>query len=396
LFCFSLLLEKFLLLIHLDLDIVIGVKRLSLRSVLICSVSIALLALYLSVWLSFAGSPVAKVSDFIIYYTAGRLPLSKLYNIDAQRELQTRVVGAPFPVKGEVLPFNHTPLFVPLLHLLVNDNYAASYLRWTALLWLAAFACAFLVFSMTGDVALAFAAGSFYPLFTYVQQAHDTVFLLLGVLLCARLLSLRKDSLAGIALSLTILKPHFAIFLAVPLIVRPKAFLGFCAASALLTLYSVLLVGIGGVYDFLTLLRISVGGEGFGMRPLAMLNLLGLMERAGVSPDVARPVSWVVFSLAAISLLFIWKRSPLNPPFALTVLLAVFTSPHLHGHDLALLLVSFATLANPNALFLLVSSLALVALSIISTNWEFAVVYLLMGALLIMSIKDVLRSDTAT
>jgi hypothetical protein len=354
------------------------------------------LALYLTVWLSFAGSSVAKRSDFMIYYAAGRLPLSDLYDIDAQRELETRVAGSPLPVKGEVLPFNHTPVFVPLLHLLVNDDYAASYLRWTAVLWLVAFGCALLIFRMTGNVAFAFAAGSFYPLFTYIQQAHDTVFLLLGVLLCAHLLSLQKDWMAGIALSLTTLKPHFAIFLAIPLIVRPKAFLGFCAGSTLMALYSVLLVGTQGVSDFLTLLKISAGGEMFGVRPLSMFNLLGLMERVGVNPETARPVAWVMFLLSAFFLLFVWKRNPAKPPFALTMLLAVFTSPHLHGHDLALLLVSFATLSSPNALFLLVSSLALVALSIISSNWQFAVVYLLMGALLIMSIKDVRRRDAAT
>ena len=371
-------------------------KRLSLVSVLICSVSVALLALYLIVWVSFAGSPVVKQSDFMIYYAAGRVPLSKLYNIDAQKELQTGVVGSPFPVKGGVMPYNHTPVFVPLLHLLVNDDYAASYLRWTAVLWLVAFACALLIFRMTGDVALAFAAASFYPLFTYIQQAHDTVFLLFGVLLGAHLLSLQKDLLAGIALSLTTLKPHFAIFLAVPLIVRPKAFLGFCAASTLMALYSVLLVGIRGVSDFLTLLRISAGGEMFGVRPLSMFNLLGLMERVGVNPETARPVAWVMFLLSAFFLLFVWKRNPSKPPFALTMLLAVFTSPHLHGHDLALLLVSFATLSKPNALFLLVSSLAFIALNIVSNNWQFAVAYLLMSALLTMSIRDLRHTDTAT
>jgi hypothetical protein len=354
------------------------------------------LALYVTVWLSFAGSSVAKRSDFMIYYAAGRLPLSDLYDIDAQRELETRVAGSPLPVKGGVLPFNHTPVFVPLLHLLVTDDYAASYLRWTALLWLVALGCALLIFRMTGDVTLAFAAASFYPLFTYIQQAHDTVFLLLGILLCAHLLSLRKDWLAGIALSLTTLKPHFAIFLAIPLIVRPKAFLGFCAASILMALYSVLLVGTQGVSDFLTLLRISAGGEMFGMRPLSMFNLLGLMERVGVNPETARPVAWVMFFLSAFFLLFVWKRNLSKPPFALTMLLAVFTSPHLHGHDLALLLVIFATLSNPNALFLLVSSLVLIVLSIISTSWQFAVAYLLMGALLIMSIKDVRQPSTAT
>ncbi len=365
-------------------------KHLSLRSTLICLVSVALLALYLVVWLTFARSSVAMRSDFIIYYSAGTVPLSKLYNVEAQREIQTGVFGSTFPVKGGVMPFNHTPVFVPLLHLLVDDDYAASYLRWTSLLWVAVFVCAFIVFRMTGEFAFALAAASFYPLFTYVQQAHDSVFLLLGILLGAHLLSLRKDFLAGIALSLTTLKPQFAIFLALPLMVRPKAFLGFCAASALLAIYSVVLVGTQGVADFLTLLRINASGEAFGVRPLEMFNLLGLMERAGVSSQVARPIAWAIFFLASITLLFVWKWTPSKPPFALTMLLAVFASPHLLGHDLALLLVCFTSLEKPNALFLLASSLAFVTLSIFfASKWQFAFAYLLMGMLLGMAIRDI-------
>lgn len=383
------------ILIHLDPDIVIEVKRPSPLSVLICAVCVALLAFYLALWLSFSGSTAAKRSDFVIYYTAGSLPLGKLYNIEAQREVETKVTGSPFPVKGEVLPFNHTPVFVPLLHVLVNDDYASSYLRWTALLWLAAFGCAFMVFRMTGDAALAFAAGSFYPLFIYIQQAHDTVFLLLGMLLGAHLLSQRKDLLAGIALSLTTLKPHFAIFLAIPLIARPKAFLGFCAASTFLAAYSVLLIGTNGVSDFIGLLKISASGEMFGVRPLFMFNLLSLMERVGVRADIARPVAWGVFFLCSVGLSVVWKRNSSKPPFALTILLAVFTSPHLYEHDLALLLVCFATLSKPNALFLLASSFAFIASNIILNNSQFAVAYLFMGAVLIMSIIDVRRLGTA-
>jgi len=365
------------------------VKRLSLLDVFICTVSAALLAFYFTVWLFFAGNPAAKRSDFMIYYAAGTLPLSKLYNIDAQREVQTSVMGSPFPIEGGVLPFNHTPVLVPLLHLVVDDDYAASYLRWTALLWLAAFVSAVVVIKMTGDVALAFATISFYPLFTYIQQGHDTVFMLLGVLLCAYMLSLQNDFLAGIALSLTALKPHFAIFIAIPLIAKPKAFLGFCIAAVSLAFYSVLLVGTKGVAEFLAILRISAGGEGFGMRPLLMLNLLGLMERAGVSSDVARPVGWAVFVVTAILLLLVWKRNPSKPPLAVTLLLAVFTSPHLHGHDLALLVITFITLSKPNAVLLIVSSLALLSLSISSTNWLFVFAYFLMLVLLILSIRDI-------
>ncbi len=363
-------------------------KQFSPRSLAICAVSVALFAFYLSIWLSFADSPAASRSDFMIYYAAGTLPLSKLYNIDSQREVEANA-GSPFAANGAVLPFNHTPIFVPLLHLLVNGNYAASYLRWTAFLWVAALMCALLVFRMTADVALAFAAGSFYPLFIYIQQGHDTVFMLLGILLGAHLLSRGQDLLAGIALSLSTLKPHYAIFLAVPLLAKPKAFLGFFVASTLLAVYSIILIGTPGVFNFISLLKMSAGGEGFGMRPLFMVNLLGLMERAGLSPQLARPIAWAAFSAAAISLLVLWKRNPLRPPIALTMVLAVFTSPHLYAHDLALLLVSFASLTKPYPLFLLVSSVALVALTIIPGYGQFAVAYLLLGVLFFMSVKDV-------
>lgn len=331
----------------------------------------------------------------MIYYSAGTLPLNKLYNLEAQRELQTRVVGSPFPVDGGVMPFNHTPIFVPLLHLLMDDDYSSSYLRWTILLWFVAFLCALLVFRMTGDVALAFAAASFYPIFVSVLRGHDTVFFLFGCLLAAHLLSSRRDWLAGIALSLTAVKPHLAIFLAVPLLVRPKALLGFCSASAVLALYSVLLIGPRGVSEFLALLRVSAGGDVYGMHPLAMYNLLGLLERAGMSPNLARPIAWIVFLFAAIAVLALWRRRTLSPPFALTMLLAVITSPHLHEHDLALLIVSFATLSKPNALLVLASTLALGCFEVIWIDWRYVVGYLVMGVLLTMAIKDVRHLNSA-
>ena len=51
------------------------------------------------VWVSFAGSTVNKVSDFMIYYAAGSLPLNKLYNIDKQRELEAGSDGYTVPSK---------------------------------------------------------------------------------------------------------------------------------------------------------------------------------------------------------------------------------------------------------------------------------------------------------
>jgi hypothetical protein len=274
------------------------------------------------------------------------------------------------------------------MHLLMNGSFASSHLRWTAVLWLIAVACAFLVHRISGDADLAFAAFSFCPLFIAILVGHDTVIVLLGILLCAHLLSQGKDLLAGVALSLTALKPHFAIFLAIPLISRPKALLGLIAGSSALALYSIWLIGAKGVSEFIDLLRLSALGEGFGMHPLAMFNLLGLMERAGLNATVVRPAAWIIFFLAAFFSFIVWKQNPQHPPFALTTLLAVVTSPHLHAHDLSLLLVSFVTLSKPNALFLLLASQALGVLFLNAGNWLFAVTYCLLGILLVISLKD--------
>jgi len=112
-----------------------------------------------------------------------------------------------------------------------------------------------------------------------------------------------------------------------------------------------------------------------------------------VSPEAARPIALAIFLLSAFVMFGIWRRNPSNSPFALTVLLAIFTSPHLHGHDLALLVISFATLSSINALFVLVSSLALGAFDIIWTDWRYAVAQLVMGLLLVVSIRDVWIRD---
>lgn len=152
---------------------------------------------------------------------------------------------------------------------------------------------------------------------------------------------------------------------------------------------------MGGVSDFFKLLTMSASGNLLEMRPLAMFNLLGLMERAGLSPEVARLIAWAAFFVSALFLFGVWKRNPSNPPFALTMLLAIFTSPHLHGHDLALLIVSFATLSSINALVVLTSSLALGAFDIIWTDWRYAVAQLVMGALLAIAIRDARKRHAA-
>ena len=363
-------------------------KRIDLLSVLFCCVCIGLIAAYITVWLPFAHDRMAKRADFLIYFTAANLPSDQIYNIDAQRNVQIKTLGSPVPIKGDVLPFNHAPVLLPLMRVLIDENYESSYRRWTLVLWLVMVSCAVLVYFISENVLIALASLSFYPVFISIMKGHDTAFVLLGLLLFTYLLKREKDLLAGIALSLTILKPHLAIFIAVPLITRPKALLGFSTASIILGLYSWFLVGMRGAADFVSMLRMSASGDQLEMRTLAMFNLLGLLERAGMTHENARVIAWGVFILCSALILFLWFRNRTNPPIALTVLLALFTSPHLHGHDLALLVVCFATLRNFPPVLVLASSVLLAMLDIKWTNWRYSAAQIVMIVILVAVLKE--------
>lgn len=363
-------------------------KRIDVLTVLFCCVCIGLIASYVTVWLPFAHDRMAKRADFLIYFTAANLPADQIYNIDAQRNIQAKTLGAPVPIKGDVLPFNHAPVLLPLMQLLIDENYESSYRRWTLVLWLVMVLCAVIVYLISQNVLLALASLSFYPVFISIMKGHDTAFVLLGLLLFTYLLKRQKDFLAGMALSLTIMKPHLSIFMAVPLIARPKALLGFSTTALVLGLYSWLLVGMRGAADFISMLRMSASGDQLEMRTLAMFNLLGLLERAGVSHETSRVIAWSGFGLCAALVVFLWLRNRSNPPIALSVLLALFTSPHLHGHDLALLVVCFATVRNFAPLLVLGSSVLLATLDIKWTNWRYSAAQVVMIVILVAVLKE--------
>src|SRR6185503_4075527 len=111
-------------------------KRIDVLTVLFCCACIGLIASYVTVWLPFARDRMAKRADFLIYFTAANLPSDQIYNIDAQRNIQIKTLGSPVPIKGDVLPFNHAPVLLPLMRVLIDESYENSYRRWTLVLWL--------------------------------------------------------------------------------------------------------------------------------------------------------------------------------------------------------------------------------------------------------------------
>jgi hypothetical protein len=306
------------------------------------------------------------LSDYIAIYTAGTLPLNQLYDVDAERAVQTAVIGSPYPTPGGLLPFNHPPFYVPVLYLITGDDYRASYVRWVALLLSLLCACGLIIYLLlvgqgwgkVGAALTAFAAALFYPAFLSILKGQDTMFLLLGALAWMWALMAGRDRLAGVALSLAMLKPHMALVLGLPMLfARRRAFVWFCAASAVLALYSLLLVGLGGALDLLHLIRLSAAGDGYGMNEDQMFNLVGLLRRFGLGAGPAHQFGWLFFLLCLFLLCVVWHRDRENlgaRHFGLAAVTSVAASPHLHAHDLGLLL------------------LPLVAVVVLAGRWRFA------------------------
>src|SRR5829696_2340569 len=163
-----------------------------------------------------------KPSDFAAFYAGAILwdQGHQPYDPHAVCDIQARI-GVPV-----CLPLFHPPVLLPLMSAVSNSDYEGSFLRWAVVLSVVFVLCGIPLQKLANcdlvDVLLYLA---FFPVFVCILQGQDTAFVLLGVLLCALFLRDGKDSLAGVALGLTVLRPHLAIAISIPLLfVRPKAF----------------------------------------------------------------------------------------------------------------------------------------------------------------------------
>jgi hypothetical protein len=110
----------------------------------------------------------------------------------------------------------------------------------------------------------------------------------------------------------------------------------------LLVLSSLLFIGWQSWLDFFGVLFLTAKGEGFGINPPVMMNFQGLILRVlPWMPDLlVRGLTWGAFVLSIGGLCWLWwkKQHPPTPrKIGLTLLVALFFSPHLYAHDLALL-----------------------------------------------------------
>jgi glycosyl transferase family 87 len=331
-------------------------KSSRLRWIFIVVGSLSLIISYLGIWIRFINNPVERTgSDFIAFYTAGRVAQSYgaayVYNISLQQDIQEEQVGFSL-VPGQVLLYNHLPFLIPILHILVSADYVGSFYRWIFLL-IALFITSISVLSgvlkdarFDSRTRLITGVGSllFLPLFFSLMNGQDSALLLLGTALWMYGLFSGKEITAGLGLSLTTIRPHLALILALPMLFSyRKVFLGFILGSGVLALLSFLILGMQGTREFIDILFISANGEWYGMKESAMYNLIGLLVRTipWLEVSTIRAVGWSIYGVTGIGLCIVWARNRniQDGQIGLTVTLGLFVAPHLHFHDLTLLLI---------------------------------------------------------
>jgi hypothetical protein len=319
---------------------------------------------------------ILKNVDYIAIYPAGYIAhyegISNTYDLNLQQRVEAAVI---YPAAlTQFYPYNHPPFLLRILQWVTTKNYTASFYRWIFVL---------VVFHLTDLILLALLLRSsgwqrkevwlvaisgflFYPIFAAYLKGQDSAFTLLGVALCTYGLLTKKDKLAGLGLVLAVMRPQIALVLALPFLFRrQKVWWWFVCWGLIMLLYFYLLIGAQGLNDFIRTLFFSA--EGMGLDVKAMPTLMGAIVRIfpTISAQMLHAIGYGAYGLVILFLCFVWLKSReirFNH-FGLAVLISVVFSPHLHVHDLSLLiipavgamvnLVEKTMLSRRNAVFLL-------------------------------------------
>ncbi len=328
-------------------------KRFNFRFIFLCSGLISLVMLYLIIGIKIWSSPQERTgADFIAFYAAGIISRnqgpSHVYDISLQKSVEEELVGFSL-VANQVLVFNHDPYLIPIVSLFINNDYTLSFIKWVLFLCLIATLSASILAECDKGVSgnkvfTIFAILTFFPLFISLLNGQDTVFILLGLSLCLFGLVKNKDWVIGMGLALATIRPQIALILSFPfLFKRQKVFGYFLAGVLVLGLMSFLILGLDGMKGYLSIMRISVEGGWYGIKENVMVNLIGLLWR--LFPELGTQsihwMGWAAYGISTIGLAILWfiNREIGIKYFGLAILISLFVSPHLHYHDLALLLV---------------------------------------------------------
>ena len=366
---------------------------------------LSLSMIYIFQWGEMITNPALRTgADFMAFYSAGIVAqeygIANTYKIPLQQKVQEDVVG--FPLADEqVLLYNHIPYLIPILSLVVSENYIFSFGVWAALMLLV-YTTANLIFIKTiqvnkNDYMFFIGIILFFPFFQSLLLGQDTAILFFGVVLWVVGMVKKKDWLVAFGLALTSVRPHLCLAFTIPLLFRDyRTSWKYIFTTGILALISVFMIGWTGTFDFINILQISAGGTWHGMNENAMFNMIGLLSRSllFLEPSFIRILGWVGYVLTILFLSIYWgkKDKSLNWLISLTIILTLFFAPHLHYHDLTLLIVPILILGinyKNASKFILGISLAL----LIFTPLYYVLPYLLYAGLLWHMLKTGVSSS---
>jgi hypothetical protein len=396
----------------------------SIEKIPLLGANLFLLMFYIFTWISLFRSSILKYNDFTVFYIAGRLAragqFTHLFNYRIQLDLFKKLVSdpqnnLPYEQIFKAMMPEHPPFYTPVYTLIATDNYYTAYINYSLLILVILLVCGFIIFKFLtfsgwnkqNAMLASFSAVCFYPAAMILIKGHDMIFVLLGFLLWMTGLLLSQEKRAGIGLAMGTVAPQISGILALPLIAsRRKAALWFFITCGALMLFSFLLIGIQGTKDFIDLFRVFMRGPDYINNQLNMFNFLGLIRRnfPGINDESASLVAWICAIIVVGGVCWYWWKKGKKLTAAdigLTVLLGLFFAPHLHFHNLSLLILPWLALATQWGLhgekgqlaaiiFLTISSLLMLFGDLAPDPWRYLIAYLIMSILaliLIISIK---------
>ena len=343
--------------------------------------------------------------DYLAHYSAGYIiryvSPERLYDLDLQRHIQETIASSDRV--AHYYYYNHPPLLAGILGWVTTKDYYASYFRWGLILIIFySTSLGLLVYLMrrfqwqTEELWILGISGLlFTPAFIACLKGQDSTFLLLGVSLWTFGLLTARDRVAGLGLALSAIRPQVALVLALPfLFKRRRVWWWFLAWGLILLAYCYLLVGVQGLEGFLQVLLLS--GQGTGIIEVdidKMITLMGAILRLfpDIDPRLFQIIGYGGYGLSILFLCLLWARSRAIElqHIGLAILFSMAFSPHMHNHDLSLLLIPALAAATTLAINRVWSRryaalLPLGASLILTVNdisYIYTVIYLLMLAL---------------
>ena len=317
-----------------------------------------LLGIHLWTWVLYLPLFLSGHADFRQLYTGGYMVRSgyahKLYDYDAQKEFENKLVSAA----DVALPVNHPAyeelLFVPLSYLHYPNAYLA-FLAFNVILLIAAYR---IMRAWTADLETIYKwlpgvmFVGFLPIAAALIQGQDSILLLLLLACACRLLESGRQQPAGAFLGLALFK--FQIVLPIVFLFvlwrRWKFVGGFLASGAAVVAVSLWLVGLQQIGTYMqSLMSMSIGLESsseqvrYGISPTAMANIRGLIfGLAGHHSPASFTFVLTVIS-SCIILAFSAKcgqhlRSELDR-MLIAIMTTIVVSYHLLIHDLSIMLI---------------------------------------------------------